>query len=97
MHSFAVSPAATIVEREMIRGIAERMGIKANGIFTTGGSNSNELGLICARENLIPGSHRTGIQGHKLCVLTSDEGSLFSRFGNESNGNRHGFHHSRPN
>ena len=73
MHSFAVSPAATIVEREMIRGIAERMGIKANGIFTTGGSNSNELGLICARENLIPGSHRTGIQGHKLCVLTSDE------------------------
>ena len=68
MHSFAVSPAATIVEREMIRGIAERMGIKANGIFTTGGSNSNELGLICARENLIPGSHRTGIQGHKLCV-----------------------------
>ncbi len=73
MHSFAVSPAATIIEREMIRGIAERIGIKANGIFTTGGSNSNELGLICARENLIPGSHRTGIQGHRLCVLTSDE------------------------
>ena len=73
MHSFAVSPAATIIEREMIRGIAERIGFNANGIFTTGGSNSNELGLICARENLIPGSHRTGIQGHRLCVLTSDE------------------------
>ena len=73
MHSFAVSPAATIVEREMIRGIADRIGIKANGIFTTGGSNSNELGLICARENLIPGSHRFGIQGHRLCVFTSDE------------------------
>ena len=73
MHSFAVSPAATIIEREMIRGIAERIGFNANGIFTTGGSNSNELGLVCARENLIPGSHRTGIQGHRLCVLTSDE------------------------
>ena len=73
MHSFAVSPAATIVEREMIHAIAERIGIKASGIFTTGGSNSNEMGLICARENLIPGSHRTGIQGHQLCVLTSDE------------------------
>ncbi|CAI8174624.1 MAG: L-2,4-diaminobutyrate decarboxylase [Methanobacteriota archaeon] len=73
MHSFAVSPAATIIEREMIRGIAERMGFNANGIFTTGGSNGNELGLLCARENLIPGSHRTGIQGHRLCVLTSDE------------------------
>jgi len=73
MHSFAVAPSATIVENEMIQAISKLAGFPGHGIFTTGGSNSNEMGFLCAREEALPGSSKSGIQNEKLCAFTSAE------------------------
>ena len=73
MHSFAVAPSATIVENEMIQAISKLAGFPGYGIFTTGGSNSNEMGFLCAREEALPGSSKLGIQNEKLCAFTSAE------------------------
>jgi len=73
MHSFAVAPSATIVENEMIQAISKLAGFPGYGIFTTGGSNSNEMGFLCAREDALPGSSKSGIQNEKLCAFTSAE------------------------
>jgi glutamate/tyrosine decarboxylase-like PLP-dependent enzyme len=73
MHSFAVAPSATIVETEMIKAISKLAGFPGHGIFTTGGSNSNEMGFLCAREEALPGSSKTGIGNEKLCAFSSVE------------------------
>ncbi|MDP6855949.1 MAG: pyridoxal-dependent decarboxylase [Candidatus Thalassarchaeaceae archaeon] len=73
MHSYAVAPSATIVETEMIKAISELAGFPGYGIFTTGGSNSNEMGFLCAREEALPGSSKTGIGNERLCAFSSAE------------------------
>ena len=73
MHSFAVAPSATIIENEMIKAISNLAGFPGHGIFTTGGSNSNEIGFLCAREDALPGSAITGLSGQKLRAFTSSE------------------------
>ena len=73
MHSFAVAPSATIVETEMIKAISNLAGFPGYGIFTTGGSNSNEMGFLCAREDALPGSAITGLSGQNLRAFTSSE------------------------
>ena len=73
MHSFAVAPSATIIETEMIKAISNLAGFPGHGIFTTGGSNSNEMGFLCAREDALPGSSKTGINGFHLRAFASSE------------------------
>ena len=73
MHSFAVAPSATIIETEMIKAISDLAGFPGHGIFTTGGSNSNELGFLCAREEVLPGSSKTGLNGQNLRAFASSE------------------------
>ena len=73
MHSFAVAPAATIIETEMIKAISNLAGFPGHGIFTTGGSNSNQMGFLCAREDALPGSSAAGINGQNLRAFASAE------------------------
>jgi len=73
MHSFAVAPSATIIETEMIKAISDLAGFPGYGIFTTGGSNSNEIGFLCAREDALPGSSVTGLSGQNLRAFASAE------------------------
>jgi glutamate/tyrosine decarboxylase-like PLP-dependent enzyme len=73
MHSYAVAPSATIIETEMIKAISQLAGFPGFGIFTTGGSNSNEMGFLCAREDALPGSSKKGIGGERLCAFSSAE------------------------
>ena len=47
MYTFEIAPMATLIENEMIETMARLAGYEAgDGIFTTGGSNGNLLGII---------------------------------------------------
>ena len=52
MDSFDQAPIATIVEQKMIRWLCAEAGLPAtaDGTFTTGGSQSNYMGLLLARD-----------------------------------------------
>jgi L-2,4-diaminobutyrate decarboxylase len=52
MDSFDQAPIATVVERKMIRWLCAEAGlpVTADGTFTTGGSQSNYMGLLLARD-----------------------------------------------
>jgi L-2,4-diaminobutyrate decarboxylase len=52
MDSFDQAPFATIVEQKMIRWLCSEIGLPAmaDGTFTTGGSQSNYIGLLLARD-----------------------------------------------
>lgn len=55
MDSFDQAPIATVVEQKMIRWLCAEAGLpeSANGTFTTGGTQSNYLGLLLARDSFI--------------------------------------------
>ena len=55
MDSFDQAPIATVVEQKMIRLLCAEAGLpsSADGTFTTGGSQSNYLGLLLARDQLL--------------------------------------------
>jgi L-2,4-diaminobutyrate decarboxylase len=52
MDSFDQAPIATVVEQRMIRWLCAEAGlpVTASGTFTTGGSQSNYMGLLLARD-----------------------------------------------
>ena len=52
MDSFDQAPIATVVEQKMIRWLCSEAGLPtpADGTFTTGGSQSNYMGLLLARD-----------------------------------------------
>lgn len=55
MDSFDQAPIATIVEQKMIRWLCAQAGLPAtaDGTFTTGGSQSNYMGLLLARDTFL--------------------------------------------
>ena len=52
MDSFDQAPIATVVEQKMIRWLCAEAGlpVTADDTFTTGGSQSNYMGLLLARD-----------------------------------------------
>lgn len=55
MDSFDQAPIATVVEQKLIHWLCAQAGLPttANGTFTTGGSQSNYMGLLLARDAFI--------------------------------------------
>ena len=55
MDSFDQAPIATIVEQKMVRWLCAQSGLPAtaDGTFTTGGSQSNYMGLLLARDTFL--------------------------------------------
>ena len=55
MDSFDQSPIATVIEQKLIRWLCAEAGLPANadGTFTTGGSQSNYVGLLLARDRFL--------------------------------------------
>lgn len=55
MDSFDQAPAATILEREMIEWLCRRAGFPAGsgGVLTSGGTQSNFMGLMLARDHCL--------------------------------------------
>ena len=52
MDSFDQAPIATIVEQKLVRWLCAQAGLpaSADGTFTAGGSQSNYMGLLLARD-----------------------------------------------
>jgi aromatic-L-amino-acid decarboxylase len=66
--------AASEIERQATRWVAEFVGYPAGGgTFTSGGTVSNLTALTAARERAVPGSRTTGLAGTRLAVYTSEE------------------------
>ncbi len=74
MYTFEIAPVATVIENEMISTMSKLIGYEAGeGTFTTGGSNGNLMGLLCARDRTIPDAQKLGLQGKQLVAFVSEE------------------------
>lgn len=74
MYTYELSPMGTLIEQTLIKRMNELVGFPDGfGTFTTGGSNGNMLGMLCAREQTIPGSTKTGFDGRTMAVFVSAE------------------------
>ena len=74
MYTFELSPIATLIEQTVLKRMCEIVGFPDGfGTMTTGGSNGNMIGMLCAREYAIPGSTKTGFDGSNMVVFVSAE------------------------
>ena len=74
MYTFETAPFASMVEQAIIKRMSELVGFAdGNGVLTTGGSNGNLLGLLCARQNFDPLSIQRGFDGRNKVVMVSEE------------------------
>lgn len=76
MFTYEIAPLAAMIELELINKLCGLVGEgmkDASGVMTTGGSNGNMIGLLCARQNKFPDTVKKGSDGRQLCVFTSEE------------------------
>ena len=74
MYTFELSPMATLIEQALIRRMCELVGYSdGNGSLTTGGSNGNMIGMMCARYQIDPLGQRRGFSGDNLVCYVSIE------------------------
>jgi aromatic-L-amino-acid decarboxylase len=66
--------AATEIEDQAVRWVAELVGFPATGgAFTSGGTVSNVTAIAAARERALPGSRHSGLGERRLAVYCSQE------------------------
>ena len=66
--------AATVVEHQAVRWVAEFVGYpSADGAFTSGGTISNLTAIAAARERALPGSRHRGLTAGHPAVYCSEE------------------------
>jgi aromatic-L-amino-acid/L-tryptophan decarboxylase len=66
--------AATEVEDQAVRWVAEFIGYPATGgAFTSGGTISNVSAIAAARERALPGTRHEGLGGRRVAVYCSQE------------------------
>jgi len=74
MYTYELSPVATLIERSLITRMCEIVGFPdGNGTLTTGGSNGNMIGMLCARHKANPMGLRTGFDARDLVCFVSAE------------------------
>ncbi len=74
MYTYELSPVATLIERSLITRMCEMVGFSdGNGTLTTGGSNGNMIGMLCARHKANPMGMRTGYDSRDLVCFVSAE------------------------
>ncbi len=75
MYTFKVAGPQVLVEREVLRRMADKAGYEnGEGIFTPGGSLANLTAMMVARNEGIPGLREKGANGSRLTVYTSAAG-----------------------
>ena len=81
MDSFDQAPIATIVEQKLVRWLCAEAGLPdtADGTFTTGGTQSNYMALLLARDAFVRTQwnwsvHKAGLpaEAHKLRIFCSE-------------------------
>jgi glutamate/tyrosine decarboxylase-like PLP-dependent enzyme len=74
MYTYELAPLATLIEQTIINRMSEIIGFAdGSGTLTTGGSNGNMLGMLCARQSTNPQSSKTGFDGTKYVAFVSSE------------------------
>lgn len=74
MYTYEIAPIATLIESSILKRMAELADFgTSQGTLTTGGSNGNMLGLLCARQSKLPLSSQTGFDGTKMVAFVSEE------------------------
>ncbi len=75
MHTFKAAGAMILVEQEVLRHMASKIGFDAgDGMFTPGGTMSNLAALVVARNQALDGVREDGLSGRRCCVYTSTGG-----------------------
>lgn len=79
MYTYEVAPIATLIEKTLIKKMCESLGFKnGEGIFTTGGSNSNLVALFAARHRAFPDAKKKGMRGMPDAVFFVSEEAHYS-------------------
>lgn len=79
MYTYEVAPVATLIEKEMIDFLNSYTKYKnGDGIFVTGGSNSNLLAMFSARNHLLPQNRFEGYNGQEHLVAFVNEYAHYS-------------------
>lgn len=79
MYTYEVSPVATLMELEIVRKMNTYTGWQnGDGLFLTGGSNTNLVAMISARNRMFPESKTKGIQHLKPLTAFVSDRSHFS-------------------
>lgn len=74
MYTYELAPFATLIEQAILKRMGELIGFSGGaGTLSTGGSNGNMLGMLCAREVAFPASTHRGIDGTKMAAFVSSE------------------------
>jgi glutamate/tyrosine decarboxylase-like PLP-dependent enzyme len=75
MYTYEVAPLATLLELELIEKMNSLIGFDdGEGVFCTGGSNANLIGILCARNRAFPEVKTGGLCGdRKLMLFVSDQ------------------------
>ena len=85
MYTYEVSPVATMMEHELIQKMCTYVGFTdGEGTFGTGGSNTNMVAMICARNAQFPESKKEGMWGMKKITAFVSEEAHYS-FGKAAN------------
>lgn len=79
MYTYEVSPVATLMELELIRKMNGFVGFAdGDGIFCSGGSNANLIGMLCARHRRFPRAKARGFGSDEKPVVLVSEQSHYS-------------------
>jgi len=74
MATFEVAPLMIIIEKRIVNELLTMIGQdRGEGIMVTGGSNSNLLGMLCARTESSPSIRQTGFGHNRFRVYVSSE------------------------
>jgi len=74
MYTYEIAPIATLIESTILRRMAELADFgTSQGTLTTGGSNGNMLGMLCARQSKLPLSSHSGFNGTEMVAFVSEE------------------------
>ena len=73
MYTFEIAPVATLIEQEMIQLMAKFAGYhEGEGTFTSGGSNGNLMGLLCARDHKFPDAKFSGFTTTPVAFISAE-------------------------
>ena len=79
MYTYEVAPLATLIEKSLVKKMCSLLGFKnGEGIFTTGGSNSNLVALFAARHRAFPDSKKKGMRGASDAAFFVSEEAHYS-------------------
>ena len=74
MYTYEIAPIATLIESSILKRMAELADFgTSQGTLTTGGSNGNLLGMLCARQAKFPMSSHAGFDGTNMVAFVSEE------------------------